>query len=86
MKKIILLLLIISVYSCKKTSRCETWKFYDQCVPKNNLVIGCGTGPINYLQGPFCGDDLTGISAGSTKIIHEDGDAKIVRHFIQKVN
>jgi len=74
----------LSVLACSKDNECETWEYYDECIPKTSTTF-C-TGPaMDYRTGKFCDDNLSGISPGSTKTIHEDTNARIVRHFTKKI-
>jgi len=83
MKQILTLLCIIIFFSCKKGPHCETWVYYDQCIPKSSTVPGCITGPL--VSARFCDQDLNGVSEGASITLQEDADSKHVRHFVSKV-
>ena len=83
MKQIFTVFFILTLFSCKKGPHCETWIFYDQCIPKSSTIPGCGTGP--FESDRFCDENLTGVYPGASITIQEDADAKHVRHFVSKV-
>lgn len=85
MKKYLLLFLIFLIaFSCKKSVHCERWKFYDECIPITTGNYGCGPGPIETAN--FCGNNLDGVYEGAVIKIQQDQNVKHVRHFVEKVN
>lgn len=77
------LLILVFIYSCRKEQACETWAYYDQCVPKSGSVQGCNS-TSNRTQS-ICGNALDGVFAGSVKTVHEDAYARIDRHYINRI-
>lgn len=83
MRFYILISLVLASACNKKGERCETWEFYNRCVPKTQGTV-CVNNPPTTLTGTFCDEKLDGVYPGAEILIHEDADAKIYRHFVQK--
>ena len=74
--------------SCSKANRCETWEYYDECEAKT--FNGCDTGPFHIYGTHFhdylCGSELDGIAPGYTVVRTDDGEKKVTRHYVKKIN
>jgi hypothetical protein len=85
MKFLTVVVIAFLVASCKKESKCEKWRTAEECVPKRSGVI-CGSyDPSHYIDETICGDDLNGVYPGASKVIREDADARIITHYLQKL-
>jgi hypothetical protein len=86
MKRVLYIgLLSLLVASCKKDSKCEKWRTAEECVPKRSGVV-CGTyDPSHYIDQTLCGDKLNGVYPGASKVTHEDENAQIITHYLQKL-
>lgn len=77
--------LILLLFSCKKQGHCETWEYYDSCMILDGRAdFSCNDTPKK--QRKFCGDELIGVSTGSTKVLSEDSHSRTVRVFERQIN
>lgn len=86
-KLLFLTAILLSVLACSKdSSNCETWRFWDECVPKNSATYCTNPPAPNIVTTKLCGNSLDGVSVGASKVVNEDVNRKTVRHFLEKIN
>lgn len=85
MKKILILILMVSAVGCKKSNdgACEKWIVSEYCVAAGN--VACDRAG-NEKEMDVCGDDLALAHAGKKKLRYSDGGVSLYTKFVRRAD